>query len=72
MDINQLLLKTNYLRKLFEEYLEELLGFLENNSLYIVLFIILTIWVGIFTYLNILDKRLKTIEVEMKEPTNEE
>jgi hypothetical protein len=52
--------------------LEGLLGFLENNSLYIVLFIVLTIWAGIFAYLNILDKRLKTIEVEMKEPTNEE
>lgn len=52
--------------------MEGLLTFLENNSLYIVLFIVLTIWVGIFSYLNALDKRLKAIEVEMKETTNEE
>lgn len=52
--------------------MEGLLAFLENNSLYIVLFIVLTIWVGIFSYLNALDKRLKTIEVEMKETPNEE
>jgi hypothetical protein len=47
--------------------LEGLLNFLENNSLYIVLFIVLTIWVGIFIYLNILDKRLKEIELDIKE-----
>ena len=51
--------------------MEGLLAFLENNSLYIVLFIVLTIWVGIFSYLNLLDKRLKEIEVEMKELPNE-
>ena len=51
--------------------MEALLAFLENNSLYIVLFIVLTIWVGVFFYLNILDKRLKEIEVEMKEIPNE-
>jgi hypothetical protein len=47
--------------------LEGLLNFLENNSLYIVLFIVLTIWAGIFIYLNILDKRLKEIELDIKE-----
>lgn len=51
--------------------MEGLLAFLENNSLYIVLFIVLTIWVGVFSYLNILDKRLKEIEVELKEIPNE-
>ena len=51
--------------------MEGLLAFLENNSLYIVLFIVLTIWVGVFSYLNILDKRVKEIEVEMKELGNE-
>ena len=51
--------------------MEGLLTFLENNSLYIVLFIVLTIWVGVFSYLNILDKRLKEIEVELKELNNE-
>ena len=52
--------------------MEGLLNFLENNSLYIVLFIVLTIWVGVFTYLNILDKRLKAIELDIKESKNEE
>ncbi|PID59666.1 MAG: CcmD family protein [Ignavibacteriae bacterium] len=47
--------------------MEGLLSFLENNSLYIVLFIVLTIWVGLFVYLNSLDKRLKDIEKEIKE-----
>ncbi len=51
--------------------MEGLLAFLESNSLYIVLFIVLTIWVGVFSYLNILDKRLKEIEVELKEIPNE-
>lgn len=51
--------------------MEGLLNFLENNSLYIVLFIVLTIWVGVFSYLNVLDKRLKEIEVELKELPNE-
>lgn len=52
--------------------MEGLFNFLENNSLYIVLFIVLTIWVGVFSYLNILDKRLKAIELEVKETGNEE
>ncbi|MCB0748210.1 MAG: CcmD family protein [Ignavibacteriae bacterium] len=46
--------------------MENLFGFLENNSIYIVLFIVLTIWAGIFTYMNSLDKRLKEIEIELK------
>ena len=33
--------------------------------MYIVLFIVLTIWIGVFTYLNQLDKRLKYIEKEI-------
>jgi len=53
------------------QQLEGLLTFLENNSLYIVLFIVLTIWVGIYSYLNILDKRLKEIESEIKESHDE-
>jgi CcmD family protein len=51
--------------------LEGFLLFLENNSLYIVLFIVLTIWLGIFSYLNVLDKRLKEIEIDLKEQKNE-
>ncbi len=52
--------------------MESFFTFLEDNSIYIVLFIVLTIWVGIFTYLNMLDKRLKEIEIETKEIKNEE
>jgi len=52
--------------------LESFFTFLENNSIYIVLFITLTIWVGVFSYLNILDRRLKEIESETREINNEE
>ncbi len=44
-----------------------LLSFLEANSIYIVLFIVLTIWIGIFAFLWKTDKRLKTIEKELEE-----
>jgi CcmD family protein len=36
--------------------------FLEKNSLYVVMFILLAIWVGIFVYLFRLDKRIKKLE----------
>jgi len=36
------------------------------NSIYIVLLIVLVIWLGIFLFLNSLDKRMKQIEKEMK------
>jgi CcmD family protein len=42
-----------------------LIGFLENNSIYIVMFIVLVVWLGIFLFLNNTDKRLKTIEKEI-------
>jgi CcmD family protein len=42
-----------------------LLGFLENNSIYIVLFIVLVVWIGIFWFLINTDKRLKAIEKEL-------
>ncbi len=45
--------------------------FLENNAIYIVLFIVLVIWIGIFTYMNSLDKRLKEIENDLKEQKDE-
>ncbi len=41
--------------------------FLQNNSLYIVLFIVLTVWAGIFFFLFGLDKRIKSLEKEIKE-----
>jgi len=36
-----------------------------------VLFIVLVIWIGIFIYMNSLDKRLKEIENDLKEQQNE-
>jgi CcmD family protein len=42
------------------------LGFLEKNSIYIVLFIVLVIWIGIFWFLQSTDKRLKAIEKELE------
>ncbi|MEW6702936.1 MAG: CcmD family protein [Bacteroidota bacterium] len=44
-----------------------LLGFLEKNSIYIVLFIVLVVWIGIFLFLLGTNKRLKEIEKEIKE-----
>jgi len=43
------------------------LGFLEKNSIYIVLFIVLVVWAGIFIFLLNTDKRLRSIEKELKE-----
>lgn len=45
---------------------ENFYGFLEDNSLYIVLFIVLVIWLGIFLQLLSTDKRLKTVEKEIE------
>lgn len=44
-----------------------LLGFLEKNAIYIVLFIVLVVWLGIFLFMLNTDKRLKEIEKELKE-----
>jgi CcmD family protein len=41
--------------------------FLEQNSLYVVLLIVLIGWVGIFFYLLRLDKKLKKLEKMLKE-----
>ncbi|RJP73564.1 MAG: CcmD family protein [Ignavibacteriales bacterium] len=43
-----------------------LFGFLEKNSIYIVLFIVLVVWAGIFIFLLNLDKRLKQVEKNVK------
>jgi len=43
-----------------------LFGFLEKNSIYIVLFIVLVVWTGIFIFLLNLDKRLKQVEKNAK------
>ncbi|PJA95884.1 MAG: CcmD family protein [Ignavibacteriales bacterium CG_4_9_14_3_um_filter_34_10] len=47
--------------------MENLVSFFEKNSIYIVLFIVLVIWIGIFLFVNSTDKRLKSIEKELKE-----
>lgn len=48
------------------------LGFLENNSIYIVLFIVLVVWLGIFLFVLNTDKRLKAIEKEIGKVTSDE
>jgi CcmD family protein len=49
-----------------------LLGFLEQNSIYIVLFIVLVVWFGIFLFMLNTDKRLKEIEKEIKQAVPKE
>lgn len=44
-----------------------LINFLEQNSIYIVMCIVLVIWFGIFLFLLNTDKKLKAIEKEFKE-----
>jgi CcmD family protein len=46
--------------------MEGLYDFLEINSLYVVLIICLIIWIGIFSYLWKLDKRIKKLETDGK------
>ncbi len=46
--------------------------FLTNNSIFIVMIIVLIVWIGIFAFLSSLDRRLKGIEKEIKEDKNEE
>jgi CcmD family protein len=38
--------------------------FLETNSMYVVLLIVLIIWVGIFGYLKSMDKQIKNLETK--------
>lgn len=45
--------------------MESLYGFFENNSLYIVLFIVVVIWSGIFMFLMSVEKRLRLIEKQL-------
>jgi CcmD family protein len=51
--------------------LESLFQFLEKNSIYIVMVIVLIVWTGIFFYLFNLDKRLKNVEKEFLGEKNE-
>lgn len=45
--------------------------FLSQNAIYVVLIIVLIVWVGIFLFMNNLDKRIKLIEKEMNGDKNE-
>ncbi|MEK7250191.1 MAG: CcmD family protein [Bacteroidota bacterium] len=40
--------------------------FLSQNSLYIVLIVVLVVWLGIFGYLNRIDSRLRKLENSSK------
>lgn len=51
--------------------MEGIYKFLENNSIFIVMIIVLIVWIGIFAFLSILDKRLKGIEKEIEGYKNE-
>ncbi len=52
--------------------MEAFLDFLEKNSIYIVLFITLVIWIGIFLHVLSVENRLKKIEKEIKELNEDE
>lgn len=45
--------------------------FLSQNAIYIVMIIVLIVWVGIFSYMLSLDKRIKKVEKEMIGDKNE-
>jgi CcmD family protein len=44
--------------------MSNLYDFLETNSMYVVLLITLIIWIGIFSYMWSLDKKIKKLEDE--------
>lgn len=47
--------------------LDSFYSFLDENSIYIVMVIMLIVWGGIFGYIYSTDKRLKKIEKELEE-----
>jgi CcmD family protein len=51
--------------------LEGLYQFLEKNSIFIVMIIVLIVWTGVFFYLYSLDKRIKNVEKEINGDKNE-
>jgi CcmD family protein len=51
--------------------LEGLFSFLEKNSIYIVMIIVLIVWAGIFFFMLNLDKRIKSVEKELNGDKNE-
>lgn len=44
--------------------MNSLYDFLETNSMYVVMLIVLIIWIGIFGYMWRLDKKVKKLEKE--------
>jgi CcmD family protein len=44
-----------------------LYNFLDQNSLYIVMIIVLLVWLGIFTFTYKLDKKVKKLEERMNQ-----
>lgn len=51
--------------------MEGLFSFLEKNSIYIVMIIVLIVWAGIFFFMLNLDKRIKSVEKELNGDKNE-
>lgn len=47
-------------------------SFLSNNAIYIVMIIVLIVWAGIFFYLFSLDRRIKSVEKELKDGVKNE
>lgn len=45
----------------------EFYNFLSENSIYIVLLIVLSIWIGIFIFTNNIDKKLKSFDKLLNE-----
>ncbi len=47
--------------------MSSLYNFLEQNAMYVVLFITLIIWTGIFIYIFRIDRKLSRLEKDKKE-----
>lgn len=47
--------------------METIFDFLEKNSLYIVMIIVLLVWIGIFSFAYKLDKKVKKLEEKLNE-----
>ncbi len=51
--------------------MQGLTTFLEDNSIYIVMIVVLVIWFGIFLFICKTEKKLEKIEKELEEQENE-
>lgn len=47
--------------------MESLLKFLEQNSIYIVLIIVLIVWFGVFSFMYKIDRKVKKIEEKINQ-----